>query len=85
MLRVRQTETLARCTNWVLERLVHCRSDLTKRDIALLRREGDTLAKEEREDILNEVRDRVEVLTIVSKNSIKLLLTKLCITEINFP
>ena len=51
----------------MLERLVHCKSALTRRDMDLLRREGDTLAKEEREDILSEVRDKLGVVAIVSK------------------
>ena len=51
----------------MLERLVHCKSALTRPDKDLLRRDGDTLGKEEREDILSEVRDKLGVVVIVSK------------------
>ena len=51
----------------MLERLVHCKSALTRPDKDLLRRDGDTLGKEEREDILSEVRDKLGVVAIVSK------------------
>merc|ERR1719318_1808141 len=43
------TMVVSKCSNCVLDRLVHCRSALARRGTDLLRREGDTLAKEETE------------------------------------
>ena len=68
-------------TYWVLERLVHCKSALTRPDKVLIRR--DTLAKEEREDILSEVRDKLFVVAIVLSCSLHSLVS-LRSTSLNF-
>ena len=63
--------------------MVHCKSALTRPDKDLLRREGDTLGKEEREDILSEVRDKLGVVAIVLSCSLQSLVS-LRSTSLNF-